>query len=164
MPGSLKIQPQRAGDRLELGLSGAIDGYADLSAIFAPDFQHVAVDFAGVSMIDSAGVSLWVRFLLSFPPTCTFEYHRCPTDILAQFNMVGALTTVRKTIVRSAYLPFCCPNCDLNQVALIQAQDLRFTPAHLHLPAPKCPKCAAAMALDADPGELLACLERQVAA
>lgn len=137
-------------ERTQVALSGSLDEWADLDALFdqLPPRAALALDLAQVRRISSVGVRVWIVFLEKLKAhDMPVQLHGCSVVIVRQLNMISQFRGHGE--VRSAYAPYYCARCNKEQLRLI---DLG-TDVATQLKQPMaCPTCGDPIELDEDPG------------
>lgn len=132
--------------RTKISLSGAIDEWADLDALFeeVPPGAKVSIDLSQVKRISSVGVRVWICFMEKLKQhDMAAELEGCSVVIVRQMNMISQFRG--HGIVRSAYAPYYCATCNKEQLRLIDlGSDVT---AQLRKPM-QCPTCDSLIELD----------------
>lgn len=130
----------------EVSLSGPIDEWTDLDALFdeIPPRAKVSIDLGGVNRISSVGVRVWICFVDKLKAhEVPVEIVHCSVVIVRQINMISQFRG--HSIVRSAYAPYYCAKCNKEQLRLIDlSADVL---PQLRKPEP-CPTCGSQLELD----------------
>jgi len=133
-------------EQTRISLTGAIDEWADLDALFEeiPPRAKVVIDLSQVKRISSVGVRVWICFMEKLKAhEMPAELEGCSVVIVRQLNMISQFRG--HGIVRSAYAPYYCARCNKEQLRLIDlASDVA---AQLHKPM-LCPSCGSEIDLD----------------
>ena len=132
--------------RTKISLSGAIDEWADLDALFEeiPPRSSVVIDLSQVKRISSVGVRVWICFMEKLKQhEMPAELAGCSVVIVRQMNMISQFRG--HGLVRSAYAPYYCAKCNKEQLRLIDlGADVA---AQLRKPM-ICPTCGSEIDLD----------------
>jgi hypothetical protein len=109
--GNLQVQKKVDKDRLILILAGKIDESAELRKIDLALYRHIHIDLNGVSMINSAGIREWIRWISTLPSQGLLALTHCPKSFVDQINsFTGFLPP--KTKIESVYVQYFCDKCD----------------------------------------------------
>ena len=100
------------------------------------------LNFRNVNLVNSIGASMWIKFIekISVDRSVTFE--ACSPAVVAQLNMVPSFGG--NADVRSVYAPYCCPNCDYEDLLLLE-KGVNLPASGEHAPPHICIKCACEM-------------------
>jgi hypothetical protein len=108
---------------------------------------RVVFDMQKVKMINSMGVSRWIKFIREIPDEVEYSFERCTIAFCTQ---VGYLPGMRgRGTMTSFYAPYHCVNCDDEHV-----QELRTGTLVVDDPRPPtrtCPSCGGEMEFDEVP-------------
>lgn len=116
---NFSIERRLGGGRLLLGLRGAIDEHADLSAVAGID-RDADIDLDGVRRINSFGVRAWTRALRGAGARHRIRLFRCPPILIDQANMIHGF--FHPATVISFYVPMWCEGCDESASVLVERQ------------------------------------------
>jgi hypothetical protein len=133
-------------ERTQISLSGAIDEWADLDALFddIPPHSMVAIDLSQVKRISSVGVRVWICFMDKLKAhDMPVQLEGCSVVIVRQMNMISQFRGHGD--VRSAYAPYYCPTCNKEQLRLI---DLSAEVSAQLRKTMLCPTCNSSLDLD----------------
>jgi ABC-type transporter Mla MlaB component/DNA-directed RNA polymerase subunit RPC12/RpoP len=133
-------------ERNEIALSGSLDEWSDLDALFdeLPSRVTAALDLSQVKRISSVGVRVWVNFVEKLKQhDIPLEMHGCSVVIVRQLNMISQFRGHGR--VCSAYAPYYCAKCVKEQLRLI---DLSANVAEQLRQSMPCPTCGTMIDLD----------------
>lgn len=139
----LRIETSAPG---EVRLAGVIDEHARLpEQLPLPD--HLVLDLAEVTFINSLGVRDWIRFLArATQARARLELVRVSEPLVQQFNMIVA--TRAGVEVRSFFAPYACDACGREGAVCIEVAPHLPALRALQPPAVACSDCGAPMAFN----------------
>ena len=139
---SLVIEQTRQDHNLSLTLKGQIDEEADYSGVRTDGIRTVAIDFAGVALINSTGIQRWIKFLGSFPKGTTMVFSRCTIRVVTQINLFPGFLAGRQVKIASFYAPYFCEACDSSCDILLETAKYFPEGAAAKAPPMRCPRCS----------------------
>src|SRR6185295_15916441 len=150
---------QHRGDVSYVKLGGVIDEDNELGELVDKIPNGTAViDLGEIERINSCGVRDWVNWLSKLESNGTRSVLvECSPAIVAQINLVNNFTG--SGVMKSFYVPYFCPECDEEQVLLVEAQDMG-PPPH-EPPTCRCDECDLVMDFDDMPDSYFAFLSNQ---
>lgn len=156
----INITSTREGDTHRIRYQGPLneDASIELLALYSGSGKTCIFDFAGLSSINSKGISAWMSFIRGFAAQREISFINCPPPLVLQVNMIPSF--VAKVRVESVYCPYACEACGertLHLVTLPQqilAIDLTLTPPIT------CIKCGGQARPEDDPADYFAFLEQ----
>ncbi|MCA9540375.1 MAG: STAS domain-containing protein [Myxococcales bacterium] len=106
-----------------LKVNGVIDEDNTLAGSLRKiDGSTVVIDCSGVERINSCGVRDWVNWLNDLDSRGKqVVMVRCSPCIVNQLNLVHNF--VGRGMVKSFFAPYFCPNCDIEQLKLLQVEE-----------------------------------------
>lgn len=141
----IKVTKEQNGNILTIHLSGAIEETVNLDDLIGGVSGELRVDCKEVTRINSVGVKGWIKYFQSLQAKqVAITFFQCSTAIVEQINLISNFTCGGK--VESIYVPFACPSCKSELIALFRTSDLN--PDALQLPELKCTKCAGKAVFD----------------
>ena len=142
----LNATVQRQDGALSIKLVGIIDEDNHLAELVGRlGTGRALIDLADVERINSCGTRDWVNWIAELEargiePVLV----ECSPAIVAQLNLVKNFSG--GAIVKSFYVPYHCPDCDVEKVLLVDVADLG-PPPH-EPPACRCDECDCMMDFD----------------
>lgn len=128
-------------------LVGHIDAGSDYSPLQFDGVTSLILNFKGISLINSAGIQKWVKFMQSIPSTVALTFEECPPNIVNQCNLFANFTGGKKVKFTSFQAPFFCESCD-EAVDILLQTDQVLVNGTVTIPEPPCPTCKAKMDFD----------------
>lgn len=140
---SLKVSVRKAGGRDNVLLAGTMtEGTErDLEPLLDDVGIDCAIDFDGVTAINSCGVAEWIAFFRQFSPKRSVIFERCPPVMVDLMNMAPAFKG--RAVVRSLWIPFECDTCHLPAKALYELKPDKLD--ELQRMTARCKKCGESM-------------------
>lgn len=143
-------------------LIGRVDEFADFSVLELAS-EPLKVNLAKVSSMNSVGIRKLLGFAIRWSPK-KLEVFECTSDFIETLNVIPELVGVSNSgasPVKSFYVPFSCVSCTLVQSELFEVGKIIDAGVEFILNAkPACKQCSGQLALDVDPDEYLAFLQR----
>ncbi|MEZ4752007.1 MAG: hypothetical protein R3B54_15655 [Bdellovibrionota bacterium] len=132
---------------LSANLVGHIDAGSDYSPLQFAGVTQLHLNFKGITLINSAGIQKWVKFMQSIPATIAITFEECPPNIVNQCNLFANFTGGKKVKFQSFQAPFFCETCD-DSVDILLQTDQVLSGGKVTIPEPPCPKCQSKMDFD----------------
>ena len=141
MSGSLTLEQKVKEHKTLITLKGKIDESADFSSASFKGIRVAIFDFAGIRMINSMGIQVWIAFLKRVPRQTAVIFKRCPLRVINQINLFPAFLAGRKVRITSFYAPWFCDQCDESFSFLLTTKDHFPEGKPLTVPDQTCQKC-----------------------
>src|SRR5258708_5328103 len=97
------------GECTRVRLLGTIDGDADFSRLVEQPTCDLRLDLSGVTLITSAGVERWLRFVRSIRAGVVVKLAGCPVSFVNQLGMIPGF--LGSAVLETIYVPYLCPSC-----------------------------------------------------
>ncbi|MBT7608867.1 MAG: hypothetical protein HN576_03870 [Bacteriovoracaceae bacterium] len=129
----------------EFKLKGEINEDLLIEELIYHKSDLIKVNFKEVVMINSCGVSEWIKFVEAVSNIGSkIQYFNCPQIIVQQVNMVTGFVPGNGSI-ETFYAPYFCDDCENEDKILLKSSDLKGRTA----PELKCTKCGELSEIDA---------------
>lgn len=102
--GKLDVKTEKAGDQLQLTLSGTIDEDTDFNQIPINGASQIQLKLSGIKSINSCGIREWIKWM-STAGGAAIVWHECPKVIVDQINMVDGFLPQNGKI-QSFFVPY----------------------------------------------------------
>lgn len=141
----MEVTKKQEGKILHVELTGALEETFDFQKIIGPPPTELIVNCKGISRINSAGVKSWIGyFTLCKNKGTKVTLIECSIPVVEQINMIANFACGAH--IKSIYVPFFCPGCKRQLMALFGIDDL--VKKNMELPNIQCPQCAKAVQFD----------------
>lgn len=140
----LEVQVVRSGEQPpRYVLKGQIDERSQLGTVVGELANGGILDLTGIERINSAGLLLWVRWVVKATEGRGISVEGISYPMAVQANQLLDLFGSARVV--SCLAPYYCPRCNAARTVLVTAEELR---DRAQIPPRNCNSCSTAMQFD----------------
>jgi len=144
---TLTVQKELKDNVVVVRLSGVIHEGANFPKNVGKLVGQVVVSTKGVQSINSDGIKQWIQFFGPLPAQGVgLKFVECSPPIVQQINAISNFIPLGAQ-VESIFLPFACPKCGPELMALYRVEVLKKSDLRL-IPKLKCAGCGGLAVFD----------------
>ena len=99
--------------------SGKVNEDSDFSELPKSSEGKLIFDLEEVTLLNSAGLRLWILWMRSLDASIKIVFQRCPRIVVDQMNILNGFVPPNSEVI-SFYVPYYCEECDNEDENLIE--------------------------------------------